>query len=166
MNQKGFSLIELMLVIVIIGILAAIAIPQYSQYTQKARRTDAHNAIMALHTAQQRLRNNCRFYAATLGTTNTCNNPTSAADVTINFPSTSDENYYNIALSNVSSTAYTITADSTGAQAGDTGCDKIILYVNNADGNGDISANGLKRSTNSAGTQSSLDANMDADGCW
>lgn len=38
-NQKGFTLMELMIVIVIIGVLAAIGVPAYRTFTDKARRT-------------------------------------------------------------------------------------------------------------------------------
>ena len=57
---KGITLIELMIVIVIVGILAAVAYPNYRQYVAKAKRNEAKAALMQIATLQERfyLQNN------------------------------------------------------------------------------------------------------------
>ncbi len=51
-NQKGFTLIELMIVVAIIGILAAVAIPQYQNFTKKSKASEAKVVLDGIITAE------------------------------------------------------------------------------------------------------------------
>jgi type IV pilus assembly protein PilA len=52
-NKKGFTLIELMIVVAIIGILAAIAIPNFMTYQCKAKQSEAKTLLGAIRTSQE-----------------------------------------------------------------------------------------------------------------
>lgn len=53
MNGKGFTLIELMVVIAIIGFLAVISVPSFTRFVTKAKRTEAYVNLHAIYAAQK-----------------------------------------------------------------------------------------------------------------
>jgi type IV pilus assembly protein PilA len=53
MKQAGFSLVELMVVVGIIGILAAIAVPKLQQFTAKAKQSEAKGMLRSIYTFQE-----------------------------------------------------------------------------------------------------------------
>ena len=136
MKQSGFTLIELMITVVIIGILAGLAYPSYIDYVMRSKRSDAMNAVLSLQLNQQKIRSNCRFYAGALATADACG--ATAALTTINASTTTAKGLYTLAVSGAGTQGYEITATavSTGSQANDTGCTAMTLTVNatNPDG--------------------------------
>jgi type IV pilus assembly protein PilE len=64
-HQKGFTLIELVVTMLIVAILASIAIPAYSNYTRKAHRTDAKSALLDLASVEERFFSTQNIYSST-----------------------------------------------------------------------------------------------------
>lgn len=66
-RNTGFTLVELMVVVAIIGILAAVAIPNYQKFQAKARQSEAKIALAAIYTAQKSFIVENNTYTACLG---------------------------------------------------------------------------------------------------
>lgn len=75
-TQLGFTLLELMIVVSIVGILAAVALPSYSRYVIRANRTDAMESLTQMMSAQQRYANRNRTYTNDLTQMNYAATPT------------------------------------------------------------------------------------------
>ena len=135
--DRGFTLVELMVVIAIVSIIAAIALPSYQQSVRKSRRADAVLALQQIQIGQERLRAECSSYAAGLAAARNCV-PETPASNRLAFRNSladgtgiSDDRFYTVALSNVTPTGYTATATAVAgtSQASDTGCTPLVLAV-------------------------------------
>jgi type IV pilus assembly protein PilE len=121
---SGFTLIEMMVVVLIATILTIIAVPTYLSQTLKSHRTEAKSILMDLAARQER-------YMATNG--GYSNNPTDMG-YTGTWPQNVGNNYYSISLTNLAQAAagtsttaatpatFTWTATAIGNQAKDTQC--------------------------------------------
>ena len=64
--QAGFSLVELMIVVAIIGVLTAIAIPNFQAFQRRSRQSEAKSALTALYTAEQTFHSSWEVYTGSL----------------------------------------------------------------------------------------------------
>lgn len=110
MKSKGFSLIELMIVIVIVSILATIAIPSYNEQVAKSRRAEAMRGLGDLQLRQERWRSNHTSY----GTYADLGSPT--------------VDNYTLTVTGISGLGYTLTATRSAKQASDR-CGNFVMTV-------------------------------------
>jgi type IV pilus assembly protein PilA len=131
-NRKGFTLIELMIVVVIIGILAALAIPRFMQATTKSKQSEAKQILKQIYTMQRAYRQETGNYAHN-GDTRAAG--TVFADLGVEIGANAQYSYVMTADNNTFSCTATVNLDDDAAvdswtidQAGDlsTDCDDVI----------------------------------------
>ena len=118
---RGFTLIELMVTVAIVGILASIAIPSYLEYIKKGKRSEAEGALVTFANAMEQWRLQCGNYCnanavppacgladsdGTCAATST-GSPTIFSDVV---PISGGTTTYNLTISAVTATSYTLKA--------------------------------------------------------
>jgi type IV pilus assembly protein PilE len=131
-SQRGFTLVELLIAMVIVSILAAIAIPSYSRYILKSRRTEAKSALLDLASLEE------RYFSTNNTYTTAPSNLGYPAGTAVSFPVGSS--YYSITAINVinavapinatsagTPASYTITAVPINSQVNDTTCTSFTI---------------------------------------
>ncbi len=135
---SGWTLVELLITLALMGVLAALALPTYQQQQRQARRTDGQAALLQLQVDQVRWRSSHERYAQTLNDLGWTRD-------------TSPQGHYQITITEASAEAYTAQATAIGGQAADRACSPLRL-----------SWQGSATALWGAGEH----ANSDPDRCW
>jgi type IV pilus assembly protein PilE len=116
--MAGFTIIELMIVVIIIGVLAAVALPSFFDSIRKGRRSEAFAAIAAVQQAQERWRSNNPEYTNSL------------SSLVIGSP-TRPGGYYSLTVSDSGAVAYVVRAEAVSgtSQVNDGDCAKLAVKV-------------------------------------
>lgn len=142
-RQTGFTLLELMIVVVVIGIIAAIGYPSYQGQAQKTRRSSAQIALTEVANRLEKFYTQCSTYTNNMALTDVwpqtagiseCNPANAiAAGIGINYGTATPDGYYTLAITDLAGGAgalgvgYKITATAAGIQLADTKCATLTL---------------------------------------
>ncbi|MCB1606392.1 MAG: prepilin-type N-terminal cleavage/methylation domain-containing protein [Xanthomonadales bacterium] len=121
LGKSGFSLLELMITIAIVGILLAIALPAYNDQIRRARRAEGRNKLQEISLAQQRFYTNCNRYAMLLG-----GQQVDCSGLGIDQPVLSEHGHYQLALQLIPD-GWILQAVPTGDQMLDVPCGTLSL---------------------------------------